>query len=133
MGRSNHLFNELDADGRFHRDNLLGRLFHLGTVSYRQVSDTDSLHVAVRPDNRISVHVDRVSPLVRVGGRCRYSITRAIVHNVVHLGECVGRLVRHERGRHACHLDCEIVWIPDDELDAEDELQDCGEDRTSVA
>lgn len=113
------LFEKLDADGRFHRDNVLGRLFHPGTVSYRQVSETDSLHVAIHPGNRVSVHVDRVSPLVvRVGRRCRYSVTRAIAHNVVHLAECVARLVRHERGRHACHLDCEIVWVPDDELDA---------------
>lgn len=117
MGRSIALFNELDADGRFHRDNALGRLFHPGAVSYRQVSTTDSLHVSVRPDNRVSVHIDRVSPLLVRMGRCRYSVSRAVVHNVVHLVECVGRLVRRERGRHACHLDCEIVWIPDEELD----------------
>ena len=119
MGRSRTLFEELDADGRFHRDSLLGRLFHLNAVSsYREISATDSVHVSVLPGNRVSVHVDRVSPLVvGTGRRCRYSVLRAIVHNAVHLGECLGRLVRRQRGRHACHLDCEIVWVPDDELD----------------
>ncbi len=129
MGRSTPLFRQLDADGRFHRDTALGRLFHPGTVSYRQISATDSLHVAVHPDNRVSVHVDRFSPLVvRMGRRCRYSVARAIVHNVVHLAESAARLVRRERGRHNCHLDCEIVWVPDDELDGP-----AGEDEASVA
>jgi len=125
MRRSPALFTELDADGRFHRDSLLGRLFHLGAVSsYREVSATDSVHVSVLPGNRVSVHIDRVSPLVvRVGQRCRYSVARAVVHNVVHLGECLGRLLRRERGRHACHLDCEIVWVPDSELDEVEEPQ----------
>ncbi|MFP5317567.1 MAG: hypothetical protein ACLGI2_04655 [Acidimicrobiia bacterium] len=124
MGRSRTLFAELDADGRFHRDSLLGRLFHLGAVSsYREVSATDSLHVSVHPGNRVSVHVDRVSPLVvGVDRRCRYSVVRAVVHNAVHLGECLVRLVRRQRGRHACHLDCEIVWVPDEELDGADEV-----------
>lgn len=119
MGRSRTLFEELDANGRFHRDSLLGRLFHLGAVSsYREISATDSVHVSVLPGNRVSVHVDRVSPLVvGTGRRCRYSLLRAVVHNAVHLGESLGRLVRRERGRHACHLDCEIVWVPDEELD----------------
>ena len=122
MRRSTILFQELDADGRFHRDSPLGRIFHPGAVSFRQVSATDSLHVAVHDGNRVSVHVDRVSPLlVRVGRRCRYSLARAIVHNAVHLAEGVGRLVRRQRGRHACHLDCEIVWVPDDALDCLEE------------
>ena len=113
------LFQRLDAGGRFHRDTAIGRVFHPGTLSYREISPTDSVHVAVSSDNRVTVHVDRVSPLiVRVGRRCRYSVTRALVHNLTHAAEALVRLVSHRRGAHNCHLDCEIVWVPDEEPDA---------------
>lgn len=112
------LFPALDRTGRFHRDSFIGRIFHPGAVSYREISATDSLHLAVKADNRISVHIDRVAPLaVRVGRRCRYSVGRAILHNLLHLVEATERLVRRRRGAHNCHLDCEIVWVPDDEED----------------
>ena len=113
------LFQRLDAGGRFHRDSALGRVFHPGTLSYREISATDSVHVAVSNDNRVTVHVDRVSPLlVRVGRRCRYSAVRAVAHNLTHVVEALGRLATRRRGAHNCHLDCEIVWVPDEEPDA---------------
>ncbi len=115
MERRATLFRELDATGRFHRDNALGRIFHPGTVSYRELTPVDSVHVAVTPDNQVSVHVDRISPLLVRAGRCRYAVGRAIVHNLVHLAEGMGRAFRGRRGSHNCHLDCEIVWVPDDE------------------
>lgn len=113
------LFSQLESSGRFYRDSALGRLFHPGTVSYREKCGTDSVHLAVTPDNRVSVHVDSVSPLVvRDGRRCRYSVGRALAHNVMAAVEACQRMVRGHGGRHACHLDCEIVWVPDDEDEA---------------
>ena len=60
------------------------------------------------PDNRVSVHVDRLSPLaVRAGRGCRYSLVRAVAHNVVHVAESVVRLCRGRAGRQRCELECE--------------------------
>ena len=134
MRRHDHpLFSQLEANGRFHRDSRLGRLFHPGTVSYREISATDSVHLSVTGENRVSVHVDRVSPLlVRAGGRARYSVCRAVAHNATVLADVVGRLVRRQPSDHRCHLDCEIVWVPDDELDSED-YEECEESDESEA
>ncbi|MFN2608804.1 MAG: hypothetical protein ABR511_13095 [Acidimicrobiales bacterium] len=107
------LFSSLDANGRFRRDTRLGRLFHPGTVSYREMADADSLHVAVFPDNRISVHVDRVSPLcLRDGARFRYSFVRAVAHNAAVVAEGVRRLVGG--GHSPCVMHCEAVAVDDD-------------------
>ena len=113
------IFGNLDTRGRFHRDTPIGRLLHPGAVSYRQISATDSLHLSVTGDNRICAHIDRVSPVVQRGRRSRYSICRAAVHTVLAGVEGLGRLVRGQRGAHNCHLDCEIVWVPDNEDEAE--------------
>ena len=110
------VFANLERSGRFHRDNALGRIFHPGTRSFREIASTDSLHIAVTHDNQVSVHIDRVSPLmIRAGRPCRYSILRAVAHNLSVVAEGAVRLVRRERGVHACHLDCSIVWVPDDD------------------
>ena len=114
------VFANLERTGRFHRDSALGRIFHPGTRSFREIAATDSLHIAVTDDNRVSVHIDRVSPLViRTGRPCRYSILRAVAHNIAVGAEAAVRLVRRERGVQACHLDCSVVWVPDEELDDE--------------
>ena len=100
----------------FFRDSAIGRVFHPRTRSFRQVCATDSAHVVVDADHRISVHVDRVSPLlVRAGRACRYSVVRAVAHNL-HAGwDALRRLVSRDHCADArCHLDCEIVWVPDD-------------------
>lgn len=117
MGRhSTPLFDGLHRDGRFHLDTAIGRVFHPGTRSYRERAAVDSLHVAVTADNRVSVHVDRVSPLVvRAGRPCRYSLVRALVHNAVAAAEALVRLVRREGGRQRCELECRIVEVPDDD------------------
>ena len=110
------LVTHLDGNRRFFRDRAIGRLFHPNTRSYREVSSTDSVHLVVEADHRVSVHVDRVSPLlVRRGRECRYSLVRAVAHNVCVGGEAIARLVRRQHGHQTCHLDCEIVWVPDDE------------------
>lgn len=106
------VFSDLDASGRFHRDTTVGRLFHPGTVSFREISPVDSLHITVSPDNRVSVHVDSVSPLdVRPGRRTRYSVVRAVGHNAVHVFEAAVRACTRRRADHRCHLDCEIVVV----------------------
>ncbi|MDQ4131691.1 MAG: DUF1059 domain-containing protein [Actinomycetota bacterium] len=107
------MFGELDGRAPFHRDTALGRIFHPGTVSYREITANDSLHITVSPENRVSVHVDRLSPLaVRPGRPCRYSFLRAVAHNVVHVVETFA-LVRHRRqGQHRCELDCSVASGP---------------------
>lgn len=113
------VFSTLDDSERFHRDSRIGRIFHRGTMSFREESSYDSLHIAVAPGNRVSVHVDRVSPLtVRSDRRCRYSPVRVVRHNVVHFAEVLTRLMRGNGERHNCHLDCAVVT-----------LQDVGEER----
>ena len=115
-GTTRRLFAALDATGRFFRDTAIGRIFHPGALSFREISANDSLHVAVLPGNRVSVHVDRVSPLL-VGrdGRCRYSLVRALLHNLACAVETVVGLVLRRPCRPRCQLDCEIVWVPDEE------------------
>lgn len=128
-GRTGELFAAVDANGRFYRDTALGRIFHPGSVSFREISTSDSLHVAVRPGNRVSVHVDRVSPLlVRANGRCRYSFLRGVLHNLAVVGETVIGVFRGGPPRPRCQLDCEIVWVPDDE----DDEQEGGEQATAA-
>lgn len=113
------LFSALDASGRFFRDSAIGRVFHPGSLSFREISANDSLHVAVLPGNRVSVHVDRVSPLlVRTDGRCRYSLLRAVLHNLGVLAETAVGLASRRAPRARCQLDCEIVWVPDEEPSA---------------
>ena len=117
--RNRHVFGGLETTGHFHRDSRLGRVFHPGTVSYREISANDSLHIAVTPDNRVSVHVDRVSPLsTRSGERSRYSFLRVLRHNVAHGIDSSVRLWRRQPGDHRCELDCEIVTVKDDTSDS---------------
>lgn len=115
MGRHPALLEGLDGHEGFYRDAAIGRLFHRGSRSYRQRAHSDSVHVTVYPDNRVSVHVDRLSPLVvRSDRRCRYSVLRALAHNAVAVVEAVGHVLRGRWGRQRCELDCRIVWVPDD-------------------
>lgn len=106
------LFRQLDGKVRFHRDTALGRIFHPGTVSYREVTTNDSLHITVSAENRVSVHFDRLSPLaIRPGRPCRYSLLRVIAHNVAHVAEAVARLGGHHPAQRRCELDCEAVAL----------------------
>ncbi len=98
------LFRHLDASGRFHRDTGIGRLFHPGQVSLRENVPNDSLHVVIE-GNRVSAHVDRVSPLgVRPAGPSRYSVRRAAAHNVVGMAQDVVALLRGRQGDHPNRL-----------------------------
>jgi NRPS condensation-like uncharacterized protein len=95
----------LVSSGRFHKDTGLGRIYHPGSVSLRENTRTDSLHVVVHGDH-LSAHVDKVSPL----GTGRYSVQRAALHNVVGAAQDLVRLLRGRKGDHRSHLDCAWVW-----------------------
>ncbi|HEX3621495.1 MAG TPA: hypothetical protein VHT97_04185 [Acidimicrobiales bacterium] len=102
----------LASSGRFHRDSGFGRIYHPGSVSLRENSPTDSLHVVVRGDH-VSAHVDRVSPLDKAASAdqaSRYSVQRAAVHNLVGAAQDLVRLLRGRKGDHRSHLECEWVW-----------------------
>ncbi len=104
------LFRHLEASGRFHRDTGFGRIFHPGSVSFRENRPNDSLHLLVHGD-RIAAHVDRVSPLgLRPARRYRYSLRRAAAHNVAGMAQDVVRLVRGRQGDHRSQLSCEWLW-----------------------
>jgi NRPS condensation-like uncharacterized protein len=104
------LLRTLEDGGRFHRDRWLGRIFHPGKVSFRESQPDNSLHISV-DGNRMSAHVDRVSPLdLRSERASRYSVLRIASHNVSGMAGDVVRLLRGRQGDHRCELDCEWSW-----------------------
>lgn len=107
------LFRRLEAGGQFHRDHRLGRVYHPGALSLRENVASDSLHVSI-DGNRVSAHVDRVSPLgQRPEQAPRYSLGRVALHNVSGIAADVGRVLRGRQGDHRCELDCEWMPAPD--------------------
>ena len=109
------LIKALDDNPRFHRDSLPGRLFHLGRISYREISAFESLHIVIRGD-RVSAHVDDVSPLVvRQDGSCRYAWGRVVAHNLLVLIEDVARRLRGVQGHQRCNLRCHAELVEDGE------------------
>lgn len=108
------LLRHLEATRRFHRDSGFGRVFHPGAVSLRENLPTDSLHVVVN-ENHIAAHVDRVSPLgIRAERPSRYSVKRALAHNLAVAAHDLVTLLRGRQGDHRSSLDCEWVWDPSD-------------------
>ena len=105
------LLAKLDSTGHFHRDSRAGRIYHPGMVSLRENVPTDSLHVSV-DDNHLKAHVDHASPLVESKGKSRYSVPRALVHNLAGMANDAVSVVRGRQGDHACNLDCE--WVSED-------------------
>lgn len=103
------LITALETNPRFRRDSLLGGIFHLGRISFREISPTDSVHIVIRGD-RVSAHVDDVSPLVvRPDGSSRYAWGRVVTHNLAVLVADVSRRIRGLHGRQRCNLRCEAV------------------------
>ncbi len=103
------LLRQLDGSGHFHRDGSFGRLFHRGMISLREDVPSDSLHISV-DGNHVSAHVDEVSPLaVETEGPSRYSLHRALAHNLVGMTRDFVWLLRGRQGDHSCVLDCE--WV----------------------
>jgi len=107
------LMNALEADPSYRRDSVLGGIFHLGKVSYRETSPTDSVHIVIDGD-RVSAHIDEVSPLrVMPDGSSRYAWGRVLAHNVlVVIGDAARRL-RGQHGAQRCDLRCRMEWIDD--------------------
>ncbi len=103
------LLRHLEESNRFHRDAGFGRIYHAGSVSLRENVAHNSLHIIVE-GNRIAAHVDLVSPLGLQDGPSRYSLRRAMAHNLVGMVQDVLFLVRGRHGDHRCELDCE--WVP---------------------
>ncbi|MGI8777210.1 MAG: hypothetical protein ACR2LJ_07445 [Acidimicrobiales bacterium] len=108
------LFQNLATDGRFRRDSWWGRVLHPRTVSYREARATDSVHLVVN-DDKVSVHIDRFSPLAVQGGTSwrRYAPLRMLVHALVDVAGEASNLVRG-RHEHLHDLTCERVWVDDD-------------------
>ena len=105
------LFADLVASGRFCRDTPAGGILHRGSVSLREISEGDSLHVCVDGDDRVSVHVDHFSPVAgaNADGTCRYSVAAVVAHLAAHVRDQLRRAVRGARGQHRCRLECELV------------------------
>ncbi len=92
------LVRALDASDRYRRDSRLGRIYHRGAASYREVRSTDSFHVVI-DGSRVSVHVDRVSPLRRrPDGSVRLSPTRICAHNLAGARDQLTRRLRRYFG-----------------------------------
>ena len=111
------LFADLVASGRFCRDTPVGGILHRGSVSLREISDGDSLHVCIDGDERVSVHVDHFSPVAgaKADGTCRYSVGAVVAHLVAHVRDQLQRTVRGVRGQHRCRLECELVDVSENE------------------
>ena len=105
------LIAALEANPAFRRDSLLGGIFHPGHISYREVCSTESVHILIRGD-RVSAHVDDVSPLVvRADGTSRYAWGRVVVHNLAVMIGDVARRVRGQHGHQRCNLHCQAELI----------------------
>lgn len=89
------LLNSLLGLGRFCIDTRAGRVLHPRAYALRELSNRESLHVAVY-GTRMRAHLDRVSPLVgSKKGLCRYSLPQVVAHVSGRLG---ARLVRELKG-----------------------------------
>ena len=106
------LFRHLESSRRFRRDTGIGRIFHPGELSFRESRPTDSLHVVIN-GNRIKAHVDQVSPLEGQARRpARYSLRRAVAHNLAGMAHDLILLLRGRQGDHRSEIDCEWSWDP---------------------
>lgn len=104
----------LERNQRFRCDTPIGRMLHVGTSSYREMAPRNAVHITVN-GNRISAHVDDVSPLRNdVQGQTHYSWARVFLHTFYVLERDLGRRLRGRNGSQRCNLDCEVVWVDDD-------------------
>ncbi|MEX2621633.1 MAG: condensation domain-containing protein [Egibacteraceae bacterium] len=108
---------DLDASGRFHRDNAVGRVFHPGAVSYREAVAENSVHL-VWERGRLVAHVDRYSPVrFTKDGEAHYAFWRIAVHNVAGLVTDVLSLPRRQHSGDRCPTAGENIEIDADLLD----------------
>lgn len=77
------LIKELTLHHNFCYDTRLGGSQHSG-VSWRQVvsTGTTGIHITVRMNKKISLHLDRISPVLgkESSGACRYSMRHVLPH-----------------------------------------------------
>jgi tetratricopeptide (TPR) repeat protein len=81
--RDNRAFlHDLLATGCFCRDTPGGAIMHRGQISVREVTNGPGLHLALGDNNRIYVHIDKVSPVAATtaDGACRYDRARSLSH-----------------------------------------------------
>jgi hypothetical protein len=81
--RDNRAFlQDLLATGCFCRDTPGGAIMHRGQISVREVTNGPGLHLALGDNNRIYVHIDKVSPVAgaTADGACRYDRARSLSH-----------------------------------------------------
>lgn len=118
------LIKALEANPAFRRDSLLGGIFHLGKISYRETSPTDSVHIVIDGD-QVSAHIDEVSPLrVQSDGTSKYAWGRVLTHNLLVVLEDAARRLRGLHGQQRCTLRCQMEWIDDDQANHEDHAHD---------
>jgi tetratricopeptide (TPR) repeat protein len=74
--------HDLLITGCFCRDTPGGGLLHRGQTSVREIANGPGLHLSLGENNRIYVHIDRVSPAVGASaeGACRYDRARSLSH-----------------------------------------------------
>jgi hypothetical protein len=109
------LIKALEANPAFRRDSVLGGIFHLGKISYRETSPHDSVHIVIDGD-QVSAHVDEVSPLrLRPDGSCKYAWGRVLAHNLLVLIGDAARRLRGVHGQQRCNLRCQMEWIEEDD------------------
>lgn len=117
------LVRELEASGRFVRDNGLGRILHpgKGKISFRQAVREDSLHIIIDGDH-VFAHIDRLSPLAfdkdgnayySLPRAVRYSLRRILAHNLATMADAIWSLMSPHHRDHRRKLSCERV-NPDD-------------------
>lgn len=100
------------------RDRGIGRIFHPGALSYREMVRENALHVIVE-GSRVSAHIDWVSPVAFTrDGTARYSVRRVAAHNLAGMAEDVLRVLGGRRPNNRCDPVGEWVEV-DDELIAE--------------
>ena len=108
------LLKALESNPRFRRDSFLGGIFHLGRISFREVSPTDSLHIVISGE-KVSAHVDEISPLrLRADGSIRYAWGRVLAHNLLMVIGDAARRLRRQHGAQRCDLHCRTEWVDDD-------------------
>jgi len=111
------LIRALEASDRFRRDTGLGAIYHPGKISFREMAPKNSLHILI-DGGHVSAHVDEVCPVIcRPGGVARYSLPRVVAHNLALVGADIGRRLRGRGGQQRCNLDCEMVWVDDDQVE----------------
>ncbi|HEX2148824.1 MAG TPA: tetratricopeptide repeat protein, partial [Actinomycetota bacterium] len=134
--RDNRAFlRELLSKGRFCRDTPGGGLFHPGLISVREITDGPALHLSLAADNRIYVHIDRVSPAVNAtpDGTCRYDRHRSLAHMRQEVFPLVMRSYRpaaedtkRERRARLNLYDAQRAWCEAVEADRKEEAIEAG-------